>query len=80
MRTIPPRSPPCKRSSDEYPGIDGRVETYLSKKLREALTGEEDALTVRVYGQELPILYAKAEEIRDLLAKIKGCHEPQDRA
>ena len=31
-----------------YPGMHGKVGTYLSTKLREALTGDPDTLTVRV--------------------------------
>jgi len=60
-----------------YPGMLGRVETYLSKKMREALTGNDDALTVRVYGHSLEILNAKAEEIRVMLSKIRGIENPR---
>ena len=60
-----------------YPGMRGRVETYLSKKMREALTGNDDALTVRVYGHNLDILSAKAEEIRVMLSKIRGIENPR---
>lgn len=55
-----------------YPGMRGDVETYMSRKMREALTGDEDRLTVRVYGQDLKILRAKAEEIERLIAGIPG--------
>jgi Cu/Ag efflux pump CusA len=55
-----------------YPGMRGDVETYLTRKMREALTGDEDRLTVRVYGQDLKILRAKAEEIERLIAGIPG--------
>jgi Cu/Ag efflux pump CusA len=43
-----------------YPGMRGRVATYLSTRLREALTGDPNAITVRVYGNNLDILRAKA--------------------
>src|SRR3984893_489711 len=55
-----------------YPGMRGQVGTYLSAKLHEALTGEPDSITVRVYGNNLDIIRAKAVEIRALMAKIPG--------
>jgi Cu/Ag efflux pump CusA len=59
-----------------YPGMRGRVGTYMSTKLREALTGDPDTLTVRVYGNNLDIIRAKAEEIRAAMAKIRGIEDP----
>jgi Cu/Ag efflux pump CusA len=60
-----------------YPGMRGRVGTYLSAKLREALTGDPNSITVRVYGNRLDVIRAKAEEIRALMAKIPGIENPQ---
>jgi Cu/Ag efflux pump CusA len=60
-----------------YPGMQGKVGTYLSTKLREALTGDPDSLTVRIYGSSLEIIRAKAEEIRESIAKIPGIENPQ---
>jgi len=37
--------------------MTGEVQTYLSKKMREALTGREESLTVRVYGHDLEIIH-----------------------
>jgi Cu/Ag efflux pump CusA len=59
-----------------YPGMRGQVGTYLSTKLREALTGNPDSITVRVYGNSLDIIRAKAEEIRASIAKIPGIENP----
>jgi Cu/Ag efflux pump CusA len=55
-----------------YPGMRGQVGTYLSTRLREALTGDPDSITVRVYGESLDVIRAKAEEIRAAIAKIQG--------
>jgi Cu/Ag efflux pump CusA len=60
-----------------YPGINGQVQTFLSKKMRESLTGEEEAIAVRVYGHDLNILRTKAEEIRQVLSKIDGIKNAQ---
>lgn len=60
-----------------YPGMRGSVGTYLSAKLREALTGDRESITVRVYGSSLDIIRAKADEIGALMAKIPGIERPQ---
>jgi Cu/Ag efflux pump CusA len=59
------------------PGIDGEVQTFLSKRMRESMTGEDQAISVRVYGENLGILRAKAEEIRQVLGKIDGVKSPE---
>src|SRR5262245_5027698 len=60
---------------DASVGLTGEVNTYLSKKMREALTGREETLTVRVYGHDLEIVRAKAEEVRKILASVKGVED-----
>ena len=52
-----------------YPGMSGQVGTYLSTKLREALTGDPESITVRVYGNNLDVIRAKADEIRAAIAR-----------
>ena len=59
------------------PGVDGEVQAYLSKKMREGVTGEDQAISVRVYGEDLGILRSKAEEIRQVLAGISGVKSPE---
>jgi Cu/Ag efflux pump CusA len=59
-----------------YPGMHGKVASYMSTKLREALTGNPDAITVRVYGNNLEVLRSKAAEIKNAMAKIPGIDEP----
>lgn len=61
----------------EYPGMTGQVDAYLTSKMREALTGESERLTVRVYGHDLDILRGKAEEIRRMLAGVPGVVDPR---
>ncbi len=55
-----------------YPGMRGQVGTYLSTRLREALTGDPDSITVRVYGKSLDVIRAKAEEIRAAIRQDRG--------
>jgi Cu/Ag efflux pump CusA len=66
-----------RETVDAHREISGDVQTFLSKKMRESLTGEDQAISVRIYGQDLDILRAKAEEIRQVLAKIEGIKNPE---
>jgi Cu/Ag efflux pump CusA len=61
---------------DGYPGLDREVLTYSDERLREILSGSPDAVVVRLYGQDLDILRAKAEEIRGLLGGVEGVTDP----
>ncbi len=60
---------------DGYPGIYRDVLTYLKERIREVLTGSSEAITLRIYGQDLDLLRAKAEEVNDILAGIPGVVE-----
>jgi CzcA family heavy metal efflux pump len=58
-----------------YPGLFRDVLTYLKERIREVLTGTSDAITVRIYGQDLELLREKAEEINGVLGSIPGVIE-----
>jgi Cu/Ag efflux pump CusA len=45
--------------------------------MRERLTGEDETVTVRLYGYDQAILHAKAEEIRAKMAAIDGVRKPR---
>jgi CzcA family heavy metal efflux pump len=57
---------------DGYPGLYRDVQTYLKERIREVLTGSSHPIVVRIYGQDMAILRAKAEEVRQKLATIDG--------
>jgi CzcA family heavy metal efflux pump len=60
---------------DGYPGLFRDVLTYLKERIREVLTGSSEAVTVRIYGQDLDLLREKAEEVNDILGSIPGVVE-----
>jgi CzcA family heavy metal efflux pump len=60
-----------------YPGLDGEVLTYPTQRIDDILTGSDDGLVVRVYGQDLDVLRSKAEEVRQLLTGIDGTANQQ---
>lgn len=59
-----------------YPGIRAEVDTFLSTRMREVLTGDDERVSVRVYGHDQDILRSKAKEIKEVLAKIDGVTNP----
>ncbi|HLO33003.1 MAG TPA: efflux RND transporter permease subunit [Anaerolineales bacterium] len=57
---------------DGYPGLVRDVQTYLKERIREVLTGSSDTVVVRIYGQDLEVLRAKADEVRAALEEVEG--------
>jgi len=63
-----------------YPGVRGTVLNYENERSAGVLGPKRNAIVVRVYGQELPVLHRKAEELRRLLAVVPGVRDPRVRA
>jgi CzcA family heavy metal efflux pump len=57
---------------DGYPGLQRDVQTYLKERTKEVLTGSSDAITVRIYGDDLNGIREKANEVKELIAGIDG--------
>ena len=57
---------------EAYPGVSHDVLSYGQEKVREALTGTDDAIVVRIFGPDLEGLRAKAEEVRQAMVGIAG--------
>lgn len=55
-----------------YPGLRRDVQTYLKERVREVLTGSGYPVIVRIYGQDLDVLRAKADEVKRELSGIEG--------
>jgi CzcA family heavy metal efflux pump len=60
---------------DGYPGIRRDVLTYLKERIREVLTGTSEAIVVRIFGDELPVLREKAAEVEEIFGQIDGVIE-----
>jgi CzcA family heavy metal efflux pump len=58
-----------------YPGMYRDVQTYLKERIREVLTGSKAAIVVRIYGDDLATLHAKAAEIGAMMGKVDGVIE-----
>ncbi len=66
---------------DGYPGLFHQVQTYQPKRTREALTDENETLSVRIYGHDLKVLERLGKEVRKAISGIDGvvatAEEPQ---
>jgi CzcA family heavy metal efflux pump len=60
---------------DRYPGLYHDVLTYFNERVDEVLAGTSDSIVVRIFGQDLAELRARAEEMKDRLAEIPGVVE-----
>jgi CzcA family heavy metal efflux pump len=58
-----------------YPGLSNEVLTYLQSKVREELSGTDESLIVRVYGEDLGLIKSKAEEVHKLMSNVLGIVE-----
>ncbi len=57
---------------DSYPGIFRDVKTYLKERVGEVSKGVGEPIALRIYGPDLAVLRAKAEEVKAILAGIDG--------
>jgi CzcA family heavy metal efflux pump len=55
-----------------YPGVFRDSLTYLNERIEEVLTGSKEPLVIRVYGQDLKTIRAKAQQIQHAVADISG--------
>jgi CzcA family heavy metal efflux pump len=61
-----------RETIDGYPGIDRNIQSYVRDKVGEVLTGQSNAIVVRLYGPKREVLREKAVEVRNALASIEG--------
>ncbi len=62
---------------DGYPGFSGEMLTYSEERVKEVLTGTKEPIVVRVYGENLGVVRAEAEKVRQALSDIEGLVEPR---
>ncbi|MBN1345488.1 MAG: efflux RND transporter permease subunit [Phycisphaerae bacterium] len=56
----------------KYPGIRFEVLTFLGDRISESISGETASVVISVYGEDLEVLDREAEEISQIVGKIKG--------
>jgi cobalt-zinc-cadmium resistance protein CzcA len=66
-----------RKELDKLPGVAYIFEQPIANKLAEMLTGTEGQLSVKLFGSDLEVLNSKIEEIRNVMAEIKGVADLQ---
>jgi Cu/Ag efflux pump CusA len=68
-----------ERALQRYPGLRSQAMTYSEGRLRAvqaasntALAGTQSSIVVRVYGKDLTVLRAKAEQVRQRISQVQG--------
>jgi Cu/Ag efflux pump CusA len=57
---------------DGYPGLLRTVQTYQPDHIGDALAAANNEIVVRMYGHDLDMLHAKAQEVSQALTEING--------
>jgi CzcA family heavy metal efflux pump len=60
-----------------YPGLARSVQTYSNERAHAVLSGAEEDLVVRIYGEDLSVLRTKANEVKRALSGIEGLADEQ---
>lgn len=60
-----------------YPGLYRDVQTYLKERIREVLTGSSDAITVRIFGDDLHKLEEIAQDVKKAMS-VDGAVEVKE--
>ncbi|MEZ0090381.1 efflux RND transporter permease subunit [Streptacidiphilus sp. EB129] len=61
---------------DSYPGLYRDVETYLNERIEEVLSGSKEAVTIRVYGQDLAQMRNTAYQVLGRVQSVPGVVDP----
>jgi cobalt-zinc-cadmium resistance protein CzcA len=57
---------------NRFPGVDWNFSQPISDNVEEAVSGVKGELAVKLFGSDLKVLEAKANEIQDVMSKIPG--------
>jgi heavy metal efflux system protein len=57
---------------DKFPGVDWNFSQPISDNVEEAVSGVKGELAVKLFGTDLKVLEAKANEIQNVMSKIPG--------
>jgi CzcA family heavy metal efflux pump len=61
----------------KFPGVESEVLTFLGDRLGETISGDTAQVVINVFGDDLDVLDQKAQEVAQVLGKIKGAADIQ---
>ncbi len=63
-----------------FPGINSEVNTFLTERIDETISGYTSPVVVNIYGKDLEVLDHKAKEVAAVMRNIDGAADVQLRA
>ena len=57
---------------EKYPGIQSEVMTFLADRIGETMSGETAPVVVNIFGEDLDVIDAKAQEVAGALKAVPG--------
>ncbi len=66
-----------RKALAQFPGVNFAVKTFLTERVEETLSGYTASVVINIYGSDLDLLDAKAQEIARVLGQIRGATEVQ---
>ena len=60
-----------------FPGVNFAVNSFLTERIEETLTGYTAAVVINIFGKDLDVLDAKAREVAALLRGVQGVTDIQ---
>jgi Cu/Ag efflux pump CusA len=57
---------------EKFPGVQSEVTTFLGDRIGETLTGEVEPVVVNIFGSDLDVIDAKAQEVASVLNNVPG--------
>jgi CzcA family heavy metal efflux pump len=69
-----------RNTLEKFPGIQYEVLTFLGDRIGETISGEAASVVVNIFGDDLDVLDAKAQEISDVLNTVSGHADVQVKA
>jgi cobalt-zinc-cadmium resistance protein CzcA len=60
---------------NKYPGVDFNFSQNIEDNVEEAMSGVKGENSLKLFGDDINVLVEKANEIRDVMAKVKGIED-----
>ncbi len=67
-----------RASLDKFPGVNFAVRRFLSERIEETISGSTADVAVKIFGNDLDVLDAKAKEVAKVLQGVKGAADVQE--
>ena len=67
-----------RASLGKFPGVYFAIRRFLAERIEETISGSTADVAVKIYGDDLDVLDAKAREVAKALQAVKGAADVQE--